>query len=197
MERRVLMRKNRGFALLLALLVCIATAISACADFAKGKVVNGVYDNGDGISFPMPSGFSLARQENKKAGFFRISLSGLRDKNGFGPAILVDVIPGTLDVSEYSTADMIAELYETYGANYKDEYLIASETFTEYGVDARRAFLVYRDGGSQNRTSYLNVYLFSTDRNIVRIVYDCYGAQRTMVDDLYSVQDLFNSIMVP
>ena len=107
------------------------------------------------------------------------------------------MIPGTLDVSEYSTADMIAELYETYGANYKDEYLIASETFTEYGVDARRAFLVYRDGGSQNRTSYLNVYLFSTDRNIVRIVYDCYGAQRTMVDDLYSVQDLFSSIMVP
>lgn len=191
------MRKNRGFALLLALLVCIATAIPACADFAKGKVVNGVYDNGAGISFPMPSGFSLARQENKKAGFFRISLSGPRDKNGFGPAILVDVIPGTLDVSEYSTADMIAELYETYGANYKDQYLIASETFTEYGVDARRAFLVYRDGGSQNRTSYLTVYVFSTAHNIVRITYDCYGAQRTMVDDLYGVENLYNSIIVP
>ena len=62
---------------------------------------------------------------------------------------------------------------------------------------ARRLFLVYRDGGGQSRTSYLTVYAFPTDRNIVRITYDCYGAQRTMIDDLYGVQDLFNSIMVP
>ena len=64
-------------------------------------------------------------------------------------------------------------------------------------MDGRRIFLVYRDGGSQNRTSYLTVYVFSTDRNIVRITYDCYGAQRTMVDDLYGVENLYNSIIVP
>ena len=191
------MRKNRVLALLLALLVCTAAAIPACADFTKGKVTNGVYDNGNGIMFPVPSGFSLVRQENKKAGYFRISFSGPSDKNGFGPALLVGVIPGSVNMDEYTSSDILAELLETYGANYKDFYLIASEYFNEYGVDARRLFLVYRDGGGQSRTSYLTVYAFSTDRNIVRITYDCYGAQRTMIDDLYGVRDLFNSIMVP
>lgn len=76
-------------------------------------------------------------------------------------------------------------------------YLMASETFTEYGVDGRRVFLTYRDGSSQNRTSYMCIYVFSTDRNIVRMVYDCYGAQRTMIDDLYALEDLFNNIIVP
>lgn len=189
--------QRKLLALLAAVLLCLCAALPACADVVKGKVTNGVYDNGNGISFPVPSGFSLSRQENKKAGFFRIAFSGPSDKNGFGPALLIDVIPGSMDVLEYTAEDLLADLFAGYGENYKDMYLIASEGFSEYGVDGRRIFLVYRDSGSQNRTSYLTVYVFSTDRNIVRITYDCYGAQRTMVDDLYGVENLYNSIIVP
>lgn len=192
------MRHHRKFlALLAAALFLALAAIPACADVVKGKVTNGVFDNGNGISFPVPEGFSLSRQENKKAGFFRISFSGPRDNKGFGPALLVDVIPGSMDVSEYESSKILSDLLSGYGENYKDTYLIASDTFSEYGVDSRRVFLVYRDSSSQNRTSYLTIYVFSTDRNIVRITYDCYGAQRTMVDDLYGVETLFNSIIVP
>jgi len=191
------MDRKRSLAFFLALLMCLAAALPAMADVAKGKVVSGRFDNGDGITFMVPDGFTLYKQENKKAGFFRITMTGPHDKNGFGAALIIDITPGSMDVTEYESSDIVSDALTDYGSSYQDMYLMASETFTEYGVDGRRVFLTYRDGSSQNRTSYMCIYVFSTDRNIVRMVYDCYGAQRTMIDDLYALEDLFNNIIVP
>ncbi len=191
------MTQKRGLALLLALLLALALVYPALADVAKGSVANGQYDNGEGISFPMPEKFSLYRQENKDAGYFRITLAGPRDTNGFNAATIIDIIPGSMDVTQYEDDEIIDDTLRDYASNYADLFVIASETFTDYGVDGRRVFLTYRDGDSQNRTSYLCIYVFSTDRNIVRIAYDAYGAQRTIVQDLNKIEDLFHAIVVP
>ena len=195
------MRFRKLLALVLALVLVMSVFSVAAADMKKGKVSGNKYTSPDGISFIVPKGFSLALQQNKKEGFFRIVLGGKADARGFGPAILVDIVPGTKDMESYTGRHLLQDI-EKYpianGDKYTDSYIISDKLTEEYDSPTRENLVVFRlNRFSQARVAFSYSFCYSTDKYLVRASYLCFGAQRTLTNDVPLFLDLYNSLVVP
>jgi hypothetical protein len=188
-------------ALSLALILVLTLATCASAEIKKGKVSGGQYTNPDGISFNVPKGFSMAAQQNKKDGFFRIVLGGKADAKGFGPAILIDIVPGKKDMEQYTDRYVLQDLSKFPIASddkYTDALIIGDKLFEEFGTKTRENLIVFRlHRWSESRVAFSYSFCYSTDKNLVRASYLCFGAQRTLTNDIPSFLELYNSLVVP
>lgn len=192
---------KRWVSALLVLLLLMALSPLALADFQKGRVSGNLYSSPDGISFLVPPGFTLSRQENRKAGFFRIVFSGPYDARMFGPAIVVDVIPSRSAVEDYTARKLVSDMEAYPVANvdkYQDSYVLSDTLIHENGLNYREVLVVYRlNRYGEARVAINYYYIFSTGKNLVRASYNCFAAQRTLTEDLPGFMKLFDSLIVP
>jgi hypothetical protein len=198
------MRTKRLLAFLLAFALTAAMIPYALAAdvMKKGKVAGNTYTNPDGVSFTVPETFTVSAQQNKKAGFFRILLSGPVDAKRFGPAIVIDITPGSRDMEEYTGKKFLADL-EDYPLlpdydEYKNCTVIGDRLFEEYGTQIRENLVAFRlQRLTEARVAFSYSYCWNTERYFVRASYLCFGAQRTLTDDIPRFRELYNSLIIP
>jgi hypothetical protein len=186
---------------LLAFLLLLALTAGASAEMKKGKVSGGVYKNPDGVSFRVPSGFRLGKQGYANRDYFRIVFGGPTDSHGFGPAIVIDILPQPGSVEEYTAQQLARDLGE-YPVASVDKYVdmsVLSDKVTGDGDAAvRENLMVFRlDRFSEARVAFSYTYSFSTANHLVRASYMCFGAQRTLTDDIPKFKTLFDTLVVP
>ena len=193
------LKKLVAMGLVVVLALCVT--FGASADMKKGKVSGGQYSSPSGISFNVPKGFSLGSQENKKAGFFRIVLGGRADARGFGPAIVIDIDSDTQDLEEYTGRKLLKDLEAYPLANvdkYEDASVIGNKLYEDHGLMVRESLVVFRlNRFSQARVAFSYSFCFNTDSHFVRASYLCFGAQRTLTEDIPAFMKLYNSLIVP
>lgn len=198
------MRTKRllAFMLMVSLAMAMVPHALAADIMKKGKVAGTTYSNPDGVSFTVPETFKLSAQQNKKAGFFRIMLSGPVDAKGFGPAIVIDITPGSRDMEEYTARKFQSDLedyplvpdYDTY----KNCTVIGDRLFDEFGTQVRENLVVFRlERLTEARVAFSYSYCWNTDTYFVRASYLCFGAQRTLTDDIPRFRELYNSLIIP
>ncbi|HSK68762.1 MAG TPA: hypothetical protein VLA21_05825 [Candidatus Limnocylindria bacterium] len=192
---------RRSLPALLAVLLLLALAGGASAELKKGKVSGGVFKSPDGITFRVPSGFRLARQGYGKRDFFRIVFGGPSDSRGFGPAIVIDVMPQPGNISEYTAQQVARDLGEFPVADvdkYVDMSVLSDKVTGEGDAAVRENLVVFRlDRFSEARVAFSYTYSFSTQNHLVRASYMCFGAQRTLTDDIPKFRTLHDTLVVP
>ena len=197
------MRSRRLLILGLVLVLMLSIVGGASADMKKGKVKGSQFTSPDGISFVVPKGFSVARQENKKdGGFFRIVLGGRADAKGFGPAIMIDITPGTKDLEAYTGRHLMQDLSRYPIAarydKYTDATVLGDKLFEDFDTLSRECLIAFRlNRFSESRVAFSYYFCFNTDKNFVRASYICFGAQRTLTEDIPKFMELYNSLVVP
>ncbi len=196
------MRWRKLWILCLVLMLALSYTSGATADMKKGKVNGSQYTNTDGLSLVIPKGFSFAMHQNKPDGFFRVVLGGKQDSKGWGPAIVVDILPGKKNVGDYTgrhlSQDLMKNPISTRYDKYTDAYVIGDRLFEEYDTMIRENLVVFRlSRFSETRVAFSYSYCFSTEKNFVRASYMCFGAQRTLTEDIPKFLELYNSLVVP
>ena len=196
------MRPRKLLILGLVLVLLVSMAGSASADFKKGKVSGNQFSSPDGISFLVPKTFSLSAQQNKKDGFFRIILQGPWDANYFGPCIVVDIIPSKKSVEDYTDRQLMQDIVKYPIAGSVDKYteacVIGDKLFDDHGTMTRENLIVFRlNRFSEGRVAFSYSFCYSTGKNLVRVSYLCFAAQRTLTADVPAFMELYNSLIVP
>jgi hypothetical protein len=198
------MRTKRMLAFLLAFALTAAAVPAAFAAdvMKKGKVSGTTYTNPDGVSFSVPDTFTVSAQQNKKAGFFRIMLTGPTDAKGFGPAIVIDITPGYKDIEGYTGRKLLSDLSDYPLAPDYDEYMdltvLGDRLFDDFGTQIRENLVAFRlQRITEARVAFSYSYCWSTEKYFVRASYLCFGAQRTLTDDIPRFRQLYNSLLIP
>ncbi len=196
------MRPRKLFILGIVFVLLLSMVGSASADFKKGKVSGNQFSTAEGISFLVPPTFSLSAQQNKKDGFFRIILGGPTDAKGFGPAIVIDILPSKKLVDDYSAKQLMQDIVKYPIAASVDKYteacVIGDKLFDDHGTMTRENLVVFRlNRFSEGRVAFSYSFCYSTGKNFVRASYLCFGAQRTLTEDIPAFMDLYNSLIVP
>ena len=193
---------KRSLVCLLVLVLTVSILPGTALAVTKGKVTGDYYTNNEGISFTVPREFNLVLQENKKAGFFRITLEGQRDATYHAGALAIDIIPAAKSLSAYNAAALKSDII-AYPVGWDDDELYDFHTINDsitdkFGVEAREVFMTFHIGRwGAIKNGYLYSLCFNARNSFVRMTYMCFGSQRTMSEEIEGLQEILNTLMVP